>query len=137
MREQHRLGMLQMRKTGQNGPFVRLRLRNQRLLKGTDAVHQMKNLVAQIKPDVKVHLIVAAAGGMDTRAFVAEHFDQFGLDVHVNVFEFHLIFEVAGFDLSADLVKPGADRLRGRLRDNPGCAEHERMRLAAFDIVLI
>ena len=50
MREQHRLGMLQMRKTGQNGPFIRLRLRNQRLLKGTDAVHQMKNLVAQIKP---------------------------------------------------------------------------------------
>ena len=112
-------------------------LPDQRALKGAQFRDQKVNLVAQIEPDVQRDLIVAAAGGVYSRPFGAEHVDERALDVHVDVFHRDVVGEVAGFDAAADVVQFGANRLRGRRGNDPLRGEHLHMRLAALDVVLV
>ena len=66
-----------------------------------DFAEQQDDFVAQPEADVQGDLVVARAAGVEFRAG-GHPPGQFGLDVHVDIFEFGLPLEFAGGDFLAD-----------------------------------
>jgi hypothetical protein len=80
--------------------------------------------VANPQPQIGGHLIVAAAAGVQLPADIAEAVDERLLDVHVNVFELHFEWEIAGFDLSANLLQPAANLFALGVADKSDLCQH-------------
>ena len=137
VRQQDGLRVLHVGETGHDRALVFVGLLHQRGLKRADLLHQVVDLVAQIQPDVERDLVVAAAGGVNTRALGAERFGQRRLDVHVDVFQLDLELHFAFGDPAFQDGKLAADGVGGFLRNDPGRAEHGGMRHAAGDVVLV
>jgi len=133
VREEHRLGALEMRVTGDEHVAVGRRDREQRPLGAAQPRGEVGAGVLEPQPHVGRDLVVAAPG----RVQLGRRRHALGqrlLDVHVHVLELHVPGELAGRDLGEDGVEPGVDGgafLRG---DQPDVREHGRVRLAPGDV---
>ena len=103
---QHRLGPLQVRVAGQDARRRRARQRptNARCKLDQPRV-DLVDRVADPEPQIGRDLVVAAAGGVQLAADVAEAVDQRPLDVHVDVFQFGAEREAALLNFLADLAQ--------------------------------
>ena len=126
-----------MGETGEDRGLVGFRLIKQSALKIADPIHDFQDFVTQIETGVECDLIVPAARAVNACAFVAEKTDQFRFDVHVDVFEGDIVFDFSLFDHFLHIVEFGDDLFGGFPGDDPGGAQHCRMRFAAHDVVFI
>ena len=107
VREIDGLRALQMRVAGNEHVGIFLAERDERALQiGDFRQARQSDFIAQPHPHVERDLVVAQNG---TRCATLRRqgntLGQFGLDIHVNVFEFGLPLEFSGFDFFADLVE--------------------------------
>ena len=88
MGRQHRLGPLQMGVAGQDHVGVGVAAGDKGPLERRPAAVDLVDGLADPEPQVGGDLVVAAAGGVEFPARVAEAVHQGPLDVHVDVFQF-------------------------------------------------
>ncbi len=98
---------------------------------GVDAVGGVAHPEAEIGGD----LVVAAAGGVEAAAGIADAVGQAGLDVHVDVFEGGVESEAAGFDFSGDLGEAVGDGGGVFLGDDAGVGQHRGVRTGPGDVL--
>jgi len=79
-------------------------------------------------------LFIARTGGVKFRAG-RNALREFGLDVHVNVFEFTLPFEFSGFDFFSNLIKAANDGVKFIFLQHADFVEHLGVRHRAEDVV--
>ena len=84
VREQHRLGVLQMGVAGQDDVEVRLGLPDERLAQRHVRRHEVLAALLGEQARVGGHLVVAAAAGVQARAGVADVGDERALHRHVD-----------------------------------------------------
>ena len=104
MPEGHRLRRLQMREAGHRVRGMRPGPCRQRLHHVGDLRRQSVDRVPHPQPDIRRHLIVAAARGVQTLASLTDPIGQPRLDIHVNVFQRHVEGERPGFNFRRDRV---------------------------------
>ena len=102
------------------------------LKRSVDAIDR----AAAVEPQIGSHLIVAAAGGVELAAGVAETGGQRRFNMEVDIFLGGGELKAAGADLLADLLKHSRDLLRLGLGDQAGVGEHGRVGDRAVDIVV-
>ena len=118
----HRSGMLE-------------RLGRERELERAKRAVDRADLVPDIEPEIRRHLVVARARGMQLAGHRPDQLGEPALDIQMNVLERAREFELAGLDLGHDLVEAAGDLLRLFGRDDAGRAEHGDMRLRGENIV--
>ena len=137
MPERDGLGALQVGIAGHDIRLVRLGLigqrRDERLRERDDLVR----LRAQIHAQVERDLIVAAAGGVQALAGVADALGEHLLDEHVDILGGRVNLQRAGFEIVQDRLQAVDDRVRVGLRDDVLRAEHGRVRHGAGDILAV
>ena len=99
-----------MGKTGNDRFLFGTGFFDQFLLKQADLSDQAVNRIAQIKPEIQSHLIIAAASGVYPRAFCAEDINKRTFHMHMDILFGYIIDEISGFDLFADIIQFAADR---------------------------
>ncbi len=87
MAERHRLGGLQVGEARHDGGGMFQRPLRQRLLEGGQRRIRLVDRVADIKPEIGRHLVVARARGMQPPSGGTDQFAEPALDIHVNVLE--------------------------------------------------
>ena len=133
--ERDRLGALQMRIARHDGGAVRFGLRQQRVNQRADFAGERGRFVPQVEPDVERDLVVAAAGGVQPFADVADAARQFGLHEHMNVLRFGIDLQRAGFQVAQDGVQRVDDPVGVGLGDDVLHAEHGGVRHRAADVL--
>ena len=118
----HRSGMLE-------------RLGRERELERAKRAFDRADLVPDIEPEIRRHLVVARARGVQLACHRPDQFGEPALDIQMNVLELAREFELAGLHLGHDLVEPAGDLLRLFGRDDAGRAEHGDMRLRGKNVV--
>ena len=124
LRESDGLGSLQMGVARQNRIDVLFRHAHHRL---DNLAKQFENLVAfvaQIKSQVKCHLIVAASRRVKFFSHIANAPCQFALDEHVNVLAFLVDFEFSAFNFSQNSAQTIDDYLTFVLRNDALLGQH-------------
>ena len=96
---------------------------------------QRRDFVAQPEPDIKRHLIVARARGVQLGPS-GNALRQLGLDVHVDIFQLGFPLEPARCDLLADLFETAANGAQLRLGQHTDLLEHRGVGERAEDVVL-
>ena len=89
-----------------------------------DLAGQAVHRVADPKPEIGRHLVVAAAPGMQALAGLADAFGQARLDVEVDVLQARVEDKFPGLDLLANLLQPGADGGLVLWPDDPHMSQH-------------
>ena len=102
---QHRLGTLQVRVGGQNAALVLVGPSHEGPLQGDHPRVDPVDGLADPQPQVGRNLVVAAAGGVQLAADVAQAIDQCPLDVHVDVFQLDAEREAALLNFLADFAE--------------------------------
>ena len=93
------------------------------------------NGVADIKPHVSRHLIIARARGVQAACGAADELSEPALDIHMNVFKRAGEGEITLFDFAGDLIEPLGDGFGILSRDNALLSQHRDMGLRALDIL--
>ena len=137
MRGEDRLGPLHVRVPGQDQVAMPIRRADERGLSADEQRVDPVERVPRPQSRVESHLIVAAAGGVQLAADVAEPGDQGGLDVHVDVFALEDEREVTGVDLAADLLQAADDPVALVDRQQADVFEHPGVGDRAPDVVLV
>ena len=88
------------------------------------------------QPQVGGHLVVAAAGGVQLPAGVAEPCGQGRLDVEVDVFLGDRVLEPPGMDLAANLLEHVGDRIGLLHGHQAAVGEHPGVGDRAVDVVV-
>ncbi len=112
MRERDRLRALQMRVARHDGFNVASREADERSAQFADDRDHLAQFVAQIKPEVECHLIVARARGMQLAPRVADLRDQAPLDREMNILVADIESKASGIDLALDFLQSALDRAR-------------------------
>ena len=102
---QHRLGPLHVGVAGQDHVGVGVAAADEGPLQVDQPLVDLVDGLADPEPQIGGDLIVAAAGGVQFAAHVADAVDQGPLDVHVDVFQFGAEREAALLDFLADLAQ--------------------------------
>ncbi len=102
MPERHRLGGLQMGEARHRIAGMLRRPLRQRQHHVGDLRRQPVDRIAHPQPEIRRHLVVAAARGMQPLAGLADAVGQPRLDVHVDVFQRDIEGEAAGLDFAGD-----------------------------------
>ena len=134
VREINGLRALQMRVAGNEHVGIFLAERDEGALQIGNFAEQQNDFIAQPEPHVERDLVVARAGGVQFRAG-GNALGQFGLDVHVDVFELGLPLEFAGGDFLADLIQAFGDGAQFILFQHADFLEHRRVGDGAGDVV--
>ena len=137
MTEGDGLCALQMGVAGHHGVGVFLRLIAQHVKQLLDLLNERSTFLAQRQAHIERNLIVAAAGGVQALAGVADAGGQFALHKGVDVFGVRVDEQGAACDIGFDLLETGADLLALALFDDAGFAQHGGVGNAALDILLI
>ncbi len=133
--ERHRLRGLQMGEARHRVGSVLCGAIGQRAHQRGHLPVQPVQRVADPEAKISRHLVVAAAGGVQTLAGFADALGQPRLDVHVDVFEAGVEGEPPGLDFRPDRREAFADRgLIGRC-DDAGTRQHGRMRERPPDVL--
>ena len=119
---------------GQADLAVRLGGKVPALLQMPEHVDDLIDLGAQVQANVCGDLVVAAAAGMKPLAGIADELRQTGFNVEMNVFEFKLPEEFAGFNFIRDLGHAAADVGKILLTDDAALAEHLSVRKRAGNV---
>ena len=137
MGQGHGLGALQVGVTGHHALEVLLRHFAQRadqILRQSDG---LVDLVGEVHAQIQRHLIVAAAGGVQALARVADALRQLALHEGVDVLAGHVDLKRAGLDLGEDVRKARNDLLRVLRRDDILLAQHPRVGDGAGDVLFV
>ncbi len=135
--KEDRLGGLQVGVAGHDDGEVGFGLAQQRLLQLVEVAEDVLELVAQIQAHIGRHLVVAGAGGVQFAAHRADLLDEPGLDVHVDVFEADLEFEVARLDVGQNRFEAGDDLTGLVFADDVLFRQHPRVGDGALDVVAV
>ena len=133
--ERHRLRRLQMREARHHAGREGERLLGERRLQPGELPVEGVDRVARPEPHIGRDLVVARARGVEPPRRRADEVGEPLLDVHVDVFERPREREGAALDLGRDGLEPALDRGHILARQDPGGAEHRRMRQGAADVV--
>jgi hypothetical protein len=90
-----------------------------------------------IEPQIGRHLVVPAAGGMQSLADIADALRQQTFDVHVDVFTINSKFDFTGFNIMEDLCQRFLYQFSVRLSNDALPAEHPGMGYTPPDILFI
>ena len=134
VREINGLRALQMRVAGDDDVGIFLAERDEGALQVGDFAEEQSDFVAQPQTNVERDLVVARTGGVKFCAG-GHALREFGLDVHVNVFEFWLPLEFSGGDFLGDLIQAFDDRAQFILFQHADFLEHRRVGDGAEDVV--
>ena len=135
--KKHRLRPLQVRIAGHDHVeifFGRLgQLSAQRLQSADDEL----DLVAQKKPHVERHLIVAAARGVEFAAGRTDQLGQASFDIHMNIFVRLRKLELAAVYLALDRLQAADNLPRITGWNDALLGEHFRVRNTAHDVMAV
>ena len=131
------LGPLQVGVAGHDGGLVLLRLLAQNGFQLQKLVHDDGDLLPDVHPEVQGHLVVAAAGGVEPLAGVADAGGQEGLHVHVDVLVVGGEFHLAGLHVRQDAFQALGDGGHVLLGDDAAVAQHLRVGQRAGDVLLV
>ena len=135
MPEGNRLGALQMREARHHGVGMFGGLRRQRHLQGMQLAVDVVDGVAHPEAEIRRHLVVAGAGGVQPSGGLADQLGEARFHVHVDVFQRARKFEAALRDFRRDKVQ-ARDDLRGVLARNDALiGQHAGMRPGAGDVL--
>jgi hypothetical protein len=133
--EQHRLRALEVRVEGQDGVAVAPREDDERALHGADAGREDLARLHEVQAQVRRHLVVAAARGVQALAVLADELREAALHRHVDVLVGRERLEGVLVELERDALQALHDALdRGR-RQDAGLPEHLRVRDGADDVL--
>ena len=131
------LGPLQMGVAGHDAGFMGRRL----IVQGGDQLSQQRlqlhGLVSQVKSQVQGHLVVAASGGVQLLARVADALCQLLLHEHVDILAARIDGQRAALQILQDGQQPFHQLRLLRLADDAAGGEHFRMGDAAGDILFV
>ena len=135
MRKGDGLRGLQMREARHDGFGMRAGLQEQLLLQGAQPRFGAFAGLAHPEPEIRRHLIVARACGVQPRTGRAHKLRQPRFDIEMDVFELALEGETAFGDLGRDLIEAFQDGVCVDLRDDALLRQHLRVRLRARDVL--
>ena len=125
VREEHRLGVLQVRVARQDDVEVRLGLGDERLAQGHIGGHELASAALGIQARVRGHLVVARAARVQPRPGIPHAAGQLRLDGHVDVLAFHHVEDKrAGLDVGQDALEPFRNGLGIGSRDDALGGQH-------------
>ena len=84
----HRLRRLQMGKSGHHPSRPRLSEGQERVQQLHKCVIRLVNFIADPEPEIRRHLIIARATGVQPPPCLTNNFGQARLNIHVNIFTF-------------------------------------------------
>ena len=135
VRQQDRLGALEVREAGQRDFGRLVRAPEEHLLQRVDAGHLLTTFAAHVQPQVECDLVVAAAAGVQLGAGRPRDLRDAPLDRGVDVFVARHERERAVGQFLLDAVERGDDHrllLRG---EQPDAREHRDVRARAVEVV--
>ena len=135
MGDQHRLGPLQMGIAGHHRAEISPGQPDKGAPHAGQQLHQSLGLLPQIQAQVKIDLIVSAAGSVQSGAGRANPVHQGLFDIHMNIFQLRPEDKDALLDLLLDFSQALADLFAFLGRDQPLPDQHLCMGLAAGDIL--
>ena len=136
VREQHRLGVLQVRVARQDDIEVRLGLGNERLAQGNVGGHKLAGTALGVQARVGCHLVVARAARVQPRPGIPHAAGQLRLDGHVDVLAFHHVErERAGGDVGQNALEPFCNGFGIGGRDDALGGQHVSMGDRAGDVL--
>ena len=135
VRQQHRLGSLQVRVARQIGRAGRDRTLEQHLLKAEHSIRNDAQLPLAPQPQRGRHLVVAAASGVELPAGRAGDLGDAALDGRVDVLVGGREHERAAVQLVGHRVERGQDLRRLVAVEQPGADEPAHVRARADDVV--
>ena len=119
VREQNRLGALQMRVAGHNKIDMLFGEIDERRLQFLELRRRLAGLFFDVKPEVERNLVVAAARRVQLRAGVADFFDERALDIHMRVLKRFVPLKFPELDFLFDFTQSGFDLFLFRGGDDP------------------
>ena len=125
VREQHRLGVLQVRVARQDDVEVRLGLGDERLAQGHIGGHELAGAALGVQARIGGHLVVARAARVQPRPGIPHAAGQLRLDGHVDVLAFHHVEDKrAGLDVGQNALKARHNGLGVSLGDDALGGQH-------------
>ena len=131
------LGPLEVGVARHDGVQVGLGLLHQHLLQVQALGDDLGDLLLDIEAEVGGHLVVAAAGGVQALARVADALGEQGLDVHVDVLVVQGELHLVRLDVGQDGLEPGDDLLGLVLLNDALPAQHGRVGDGAGDVLAV
>ena len=119
---------------GHNGGLVLLRLAAEDRLQLQQLPHDHRDLLPDVHPKVQGHLVVAAAGGVEPLAGVADPGGEQRLHIHVDVLVVGGKFHLPRLDVRQDALEPVDDGGGVLLRDDAAVGQHLGVGHGAGDV---
>ena len=135
--EGDRLCTLQMRVAGHDGIAVFLGFAGDDLDELHDQLFDGDDLFFEVELHVERYLVIAASGGVQALAVVADTLGQFSFDEGVDILGFHVDAERAALDVREDPLQALNNILNALLGDDAAFAEHGRMRDTALNVLAV
>jgi integrase len=129
------LGHLQVGKTGHDAVGLLQGVFCQAFLQADQFFQYPVNPAAQPQADIRGHLVVARAAGVQFFAGRADACCQGGLDVHMHIFEANGPGKVAGLNVCLNAVQAGEDTVPLTVAQHTLTAQHAGMGPGAADIL--
>ena len=136
VRREERLRPPQVRIARDHEPLLPLRHAEKGSLEFDKSAVKPVDCPPTIQPQVGCDLVVAAARCVEFPAGVAQPSRQRRLDVEMDVFLRHGVFEPAGVDLTTNLLKHVRDRIGLLHRHQTAVGQHLRMGDRAVDVIV-
>ncbi len=136
MREEHRLGVLQVGVAGHHNIKVLLSYVNQSTAKGIVALKKVLAKLLGVQANVGCHLIVARAAGVQAGARRANVAGQGTLDGHVDVLVVDVPGKLAALDLAGDVCQARVDGSLVVVANDALLGQHLGVSTAARDVLL-
>ena len=137
MRKDDGLRPLQMGVAGDDEVLGRLRLPHDSADEPLDETDDFLALPAEIEPHVHRDLIVAAAGGVQLLARLADAGGELRLHEHVDVLRLGVDRERTGLDVRKDAFEPFRDLAELGIGDDAAAREHLRVRERPLDVLAV
>ena len=137
MGEKNRLGSLKMSIAWHNYITVLAGGFHQSCLHIQNQLLHLYNLTADEHMGVQSHLVVTAAGGMQSATSLTNSVSQSFLDIHMNIFQGNLKGEIALFNFLVDILQALDNIITICLRDNAYLGQHGSMGNGASNILIV
>ena len=131
----HRLSPLQVRVAGHPPVAVGLGQRQQARHQRRDQLRRPDRMRPHVERQVRGHLVVARAPGVELAPHRAGDLGEAPLDRHVDVLVVVADLELASRELAGDRVEPGEQRVALAVVDDPGAVERAHVRARALDVL--